>query len=136
MYAGGIGLEIFGASIVRALGWLKSGVGQRGTAEWRGSGRAGPQCWGFGFGVGSGFGFGVGVGGRVRGSGSGSGSGSGFGVGVRSSGFGAVLILSASIFFFALDSDPRAFSSHSAARPIFGAPVALFGAWLSFRKRE
>jgi hypothetical protein len=39
------------------------------------------------------------------------------------------------IFSFALDSDPRALTSLSAARPIFGAPVALFGAWLSFRER-
>jgi hypothetical protein len=39
------------------------------------------------------------------------------------------------ILFFALDSDPRALTSLSAARPIFGAPVALFGAWLSFRER-
>jgi hypothetical protein len=38
-------------------------------------------------------------------------------------------------FPFALDSDPRALASLSAARPIFGAPVALFGAWLSFRER-
>jgi hypothetical protein len=39
------------------------------------------------------------------------------------------------IFFFALDSDPRALASLSAARLIFGAPVALFGARLSFRQR-
>jgi hypothetical protein len=32
------------------------------------------------------------------------------------------------ICFFALDSDPSALASFSAARPIFGAPVALFGA--------
>jgi hypothetical protein len=37
------------------------------------------------------------------------------------------------IFYFALDSDPRALASLSAARPIFGAPVALFGDWLSFQ---
>jgi hypothetical protein len=34
---------------------------------------------------------------------------------------------------FTLDSDPRALGSLSAARPTFDAPVALFGAWLSFR---
>jgi hypothetical protein len=38
-------------------------------------------------------------------------------------------------FLIALDSDPRALASLSAARPIFGAPVALFGAWRSFRQR-
>jgi hypothetical protein len=53
----------------------------------------------------------------------------------------AVLILTplatrrALIFHFALDSDPRVLASLSAARPIFVAPVALFGAWLSFRQR-
>jgi hypothetical protein len=37
MYAGGIGLAIFGASIVRARGWLKSGVGQAPRATgWNG----------------------------------------------------------------------------------------------------
>jgi hypothetical protein len=36
---------------------------------------------------------------------------------------------------FALDSDQRALASLTAARPIFGPPIALFGAWLSFRQR-
>jgi hypothetical protein len=38
-------------------------------------------------------------------------------------------------FHFALDSDPRALASLSAAGAIFGAPVALFVVWLSFRER-
>src|SRR5688572_21961869 len=38
-------------------------------------------------------------------------------------------------FLIALDSDPRALAPLSAARPIFGAPVALLGAAQSFRQR-
>jgi hypothetical protein len=55
---------------------------------------------------------------------------------------GAVFILTpvatrrALVFFtFSLDSDQRSLASLTAAGPVFGAPIALFGAWLSFRER-